>query len=99
MNNWLDYFYAFMLGAALLLAMLLCLTSGVLTATAEAPEHLVVAYLTLGVTPPDLKKVEDAVNEKTIPEINVEVEFKAVSAYDAFVLFFSRDADAFIPDL
>ena len=72
---------------ALLLAMLLCLTSGVLTATAEAPEHLVVAYLTLGVTPPDLKKVEDAVNEKTIPEINVEVEFKAVSAYDAFVLF------------
>ncbi len=72
---------------SLLLALTLCLTALVLPAEAEDPAHLVVSYLTLGVTPPDLPKVQDAVNAKTIPAINVEVEFKAVSAYDAFALF------------
>lgn len=50
-------------------------------------DHIIVTYLTLGTTPADLQKVQDAVNEMTIDEINVEVEFKPVSAYDAFSLF------------
>ena len=70
-----------------LLALLLCLTMTSLPALAEEPEHLVVSYLTLGTTPPDLARVQEKVNEVTIPAINVEVEFKAVSAYDAFALF------------
>ena len=72
---------------SLLLALALCLSLAAMPALAESPTHLVVAYLTLGITPPDLQKVQDAVNEKTIPVINTEVELKAVSAYDAFSLF------------
>lgn len=49
--------------------------------------HIIVTYDTLGVTPTDLDKVQAAVNARTVPEIGVEVEFKAVSAYDAFALF------------
>lgn len=40
-----------------------------------ATEHVVMTYLTLGTIPSDLEKVQDAVNEITIPEIGVEVEF------------------------
>lgn len=49
--------------------------------------HIIVTYNTLGTTPPDLQKVQDAVNARTVPEIGVEVEFKATSAYDAFALY------------
>ena len=54
---------------------------------ADDVKHIIVTYDTLGITPADLGKVQDAVNARTIPEIGVEVEFKAVSAYDAFALF------------
>ncbi len=70
-----------------LLALTLCMTIVSFSALADEPKHLVVSYLTLGTTPPDLQKVQDKVNETTIPAINVEVELKAVSAYDAFALF------------
>lgn len=46
--------------------------------------HIVMTYLTVGVTPPDLLKVQDAVNEISVPEIGVEVEFKAVAIPDTF---------------
>ena len=72
---------------SLILALALCLSFMTVSSLAEEPDHIVVTYLTLGVTPPDLGKVQDKVNETTIPAINVEVEFKAVSAYDAFALF------------
>ena len=72
---------------SILLALALCLSLVSVPALAEEPDHIVVTFLTLGATPPDLVKVQDKVNEKTIPQINVEVEFKAVSAYDAFALF------------
>lgn len=49
--------------------------------------HIVVTYDTLGTTPPDLQKIQDAVNARTVNEIGVEVEFRAVSAYDAMSLF------------
>lgn len=49
--------------------------------------HIIVTYLTLGQTPADLQMVQDALNERTVKEIGVEVELKAVSAYDAFSLF------------
>ncbi len=42
-------------------------------------DKIIVTFLTTGVTPQDLNKVQDAVNEITIPEINVEVEFKPLS--------------------
>ena len=70
----------------LMLALALCLSMALAHADGT-PDHIIVAYLTLGTTPPDLEKVQEAVNERTIPEINVEVELKAVSAYDAFALF------------
>lgn len=49
--------------------------------------HIIVTYLTLGNTPADLQKVQDALNERTVKEIGVEVEFKAVSAFDAMSSF------------
>lgn len=49
--------------------------------------HIIVTYNTLGTTPPDLQKVQDAVNARTVPEIGVEVEFRATSAFDAFALY------------
>ncbi len=49
--------------------------------------HIIVTYNTLGTTPPDLQKIQDAVNERTVKEIGVEVEFRATSAYDAFALY------------
>ena len=50
-------------------------------------DHIIMTYLTLGNTPADLQMVQDAINERTIPEIGVEVEMKAVSAFDAFSQF------------
>ena len=58
-----------------------------LSSSADDVKHIIVTYDTLGITPADLGKVQDAVNARTVPEIGVEVEFKAVSAYDAFALF------------
>lgn len=52
--------------------------------------HIIVTYLTLGQTPADLQMVQDALNERTVKEIGVEVELKAVSAYDAFSLLSFR---------
>ena len=45
----------------------------------SAPDHIIVTYITAGVDPADLGKVQDAVNDITVPEINVEVEFKPLS--------------------
>lgn len=49
--------------------------------------HIVVTYLTLGQTPADLQMVQDELNKHTTEDINVEVEFKPVSAYDAMSQF------------
>lgn len=45
--------------------------------------HIVVTYLTTGVTPPALEEVQDAVNAITTKEIGVEIELRPMSAYDA----------------
>lgn len=45
--------------------------------------HIVVTYLTTGVTPPALGEVQDAVNAITVKDIGVEVELRPMSAYDA----------------
>ena len=47
------------------------------------PDHIIVTYITSGTDPADLGKVQDAVNELTVPEINVEVEFKPISFTDS----------------
>lgn len=49
--------------------------------------HIIVSYLTLGTTPADLQMVQDRLNERTIPEIGVEVELKPISAYDSVSQF------------
>ena len=75
---------------SLLLAAIMLLSFVPFRSSASAADdvkHIIVTYDTLGITPADLGKVQDAVNARTIPEIGVEVEFKAVSAYDAFALF------------
>jgi putative aldouronate transport system substrate-binding protein len=53
------------------------------TATAAA-EKIIVTFVYATVEPTDLKKVETAVNEITVPNINVEVEFKPISLADSF---------------
>lgn len=45
--------------------------------------HIIMTYMTLGSTPADLQKVQDAVNEITVPDIGVEVEFKTIAIFDA----------------
>jgi len=47
------------------------------------PEHIVVTYMYYPYEVADLKNVQDKVNEITIPEINVEVEFIPISAVEA----------------
>lgn len=42
-------------------------------------EKVVVRMVCLGTVPTDLKVVEDAINEITVPEINVQVELEAIS--------------------
>ena len=56
------------------------------TATAAPAEtaHLVITYLYMAAAPADLQKVQDAVNAITVPEINVEVEFKPLGIGDSF---------------
>ena len=78
--------------ASILLALVLCLA--ILPAGAETAaewtgevDHVVMTYLTLGVTPPDLQMVQDALNERTVKEIGVEVEIKPISAYDSISQF------------
>ncbi len=44
--------------------------------------HIVMTYLTLGNTPADVQKVQDAVNAITVPDIGVEVEFKPIAIFD-----------------
>lgn len=48
------------------------------------PDHIIMTYLTLGQTPKDLGMVQDAINAISIPEINVEVEFKPVAISESF---------------
>lgn len=49
--------------------------------------HIIVTYLTLGQTPEDLQMVQDAINERSVEDVGVEVELRAVSAYDAMSQF------------
>ncbi|SCP99518.1 ABC transporter substrate-binding protein [Anaerobium acetethylicum] len=50
-------------------------------------DHIIVTYLTMGETPTDLGLVQDAVNAISIPEINVEVEFKPVAIGETFTSY------------
>ncbi len=50
----------------------------------EETAHIIVTYPYSTTEPEDLEKVQDAVNEITIPAINVEVEFKAIGMSDTF---------------
>lgn len=45
--------------------------------------HIVMTLITGGTDPVDMQKVQDAVNEISVEEIGVEVEFKPVSVFDA----------------
>lgn len=48
------------------------------------PDHIIVTFIYATTEPADLRKVEAAVNEITIPAINVEVEFKPLALGDSF---------------
>ena len=61
--------------------------SGSETENTSGTDHIVVTYLTLGQTPADLQEIQDALNERSVKDIGVEVEFKPVSAYDAMSQF------------
>ena len=61
--------------------------AGMTAAAQESPEHIVVTYVSLDGAPSDLGMVQDAVNEITVPEINVEVEFLPFTAADTFTSY------------
>lgn len=44
------------------------------------PDEVVVRFMCFGTVPTDLQLVEDAINEITIPEINVKVTYESISA-------------------
>ena len=46
----------------------------------STPEEIVVRYMCFGTVPTDLQAVEDAINEITVPEINVKIDYQAISA-------------------
>ncbi len=48
------------------------------------PDKLIITYVTFGTTPTELLEVQDLVNDMTIPDINVEVEFKPIAIGDTF---------------
>lgn len=48
------------------------------------PDKIIVTYLYMTATPTDLEKVQAAVNEITVPAINVEVEFNPLGVGDSF---------------
>lgn len=50
-------------------------------------DHIIVTYLTLGETPTDLGLVQDAINAISVPEVNVEVEFKPVAISESFTSY------------
>lgn len=50
----------------------------------SAADHMIVTYLTLGETPTDIGEVQDAINKISVPEINVEIEFKPVAISESF---------------
>lgn len=49
--------------------------------------HIILTYLTMGSEPADLDKVEAAVNEISIPEAGVEIEFKPVGIMDSLTQY------------
>lgn len=70
--------------AALLMASLMVLGSQAVVFAEDAAEHIIVTYVTLGTTPTDILEVQNAVNEITVPEIGVEVEFEPIAISDTF---------------
>lgn len=48
------------------------------------PEKIIMTYIVLSDTPEDLPKVQEAVNEISIPAINVEVELKPIQIAETF---------------
>ena len=59
------------------------MTSGMTVSAAEDDIYeIVIQYPTLGTTPPDLQKVEDAINARVESEIGVHVTFYPVSAFE-----------------
>lgn len=63
--------------------MALGLTGGMTVSAADEDIYeVVIQFPTLGSTPADLQKVEDAINERVEPEIGVHVTFYPVSAFE-----------------
>ena len=58
-------------------------TKGTEEAVSEAPAHVVIESLYFDAVPRDIAEVEKAINEITIPEINVEVELYPLPFSDA----------------
>lgn len=63
-------------------AMTLGVTGGMPVSADDDIYEVVVQFPTLGTTPSDLQKVEDAINERTESEIGVHVTFYPVSAFE-----------------
>lgn len=70
-----------MLSALLALSMIGTMGTGI-CASAESsdPDEITVRFMCFGTVPSDMQMVEDAINEITVPEINVKVNYEAISA-------------------
>ena len=72
---------------ALVFALSMCAAFGEAGKWEDEVSHVIMLYLTAGVTPKDLGEVQDKMNERTIPEIGVEIELRPVSFFDSAALF------------
>ena len=72
-----------LLAAALACTTLLSTVPAVPAMADEDPAHIVLELLYFDAVPRDLQLVEDAINEITIPEINVEIELYPLGFMDA----------------
>ena len=72
---------------ALVFSLGMCAASGEAGKWEGEVSHVIMLYMTAGVTPKDLGEVQDKMNERTIPEIGVEIELRPVSFFDSAKLF------------
>ena len=54
--------------------------SGCIPVMADDPDEVTVRFMCFGTVPTDLEMVQDAINEITVPEINVKVNYESISA-------------------
>ncbi len=67
-----------LLAACMTVTTIVC--GGCSSSASDEPDEVTVRFMCFGTVPTDLEKVQDAINEITIPKINVKVNYESISA-------------------